>query len=143
MAINKPEIPSVELPEDWGGIQTSYTNEQAQEGYPEAVPTVIDGGNLNFEKRGLFQNIKYLRTLVDFLRNLPVGNTIIANSNNQLEYGVTLPNQTDNKGKYLSTDGQNANWVDLDVIPYIESRFKVVKELPVNPDVNVFYYVTE
>lgn len=141
MAINKPEIPSVELPEDWGGIQTPYTEQQTQEGYPEAVPTVVDGGNLNFEKRGIFQNLKYLRTLCDFLRDLPVGKTIMANTNNQLEYSTMLPDQLGNEHKYLSTDGSSAKWADIGVEPYLEGRFKIVNELPINPEVGTFYYV--
>ena len=87
MAINKPEIPSAELPEDWGGIQTPYTEQQTQEGYPEAIPTVIDGGNLNFEKRGIFKNIKYLRVFSDWLRNMPIGKIPVVNSKGQLDYG--------------------------------------------------------
>lgn len=143
MAINKPEIPSVELPEDWGGIQTPYTNEQAQEGYPEAVPTVVDGGNLNFEKRGIFKNIKYLRTLVDFLRNIPIGSTITTNSNNQLEYGKVVPDQTGNANKYLSTNGEEMDWRDVDITPAVEQKFKVVSSLPSNPETGVFYYIPE
>ena len=143
MAINKPKIPSIELPEDWGGIQTPYTEQQTQEGYPEAVPTVVDGGNLNFEKRGIFQNLKYLRTLCDFLRNLPVGKTIIANTNNQLEYGVTLPDQLGNEGKYLTTNGNEASWTGVDIDTPVNERFKVVTELPINPEPNIFYYVVK
>ena len=143
MAINKPEIPSVELPEDWGGIQTPYTNEQAQEGYPEAVPTVVDGGNLNFEKRGIFKNIKYLRTIVDFLRNIPIGSTITTNSNNQLEYGKVVPDQIGNANKYLSTNGEEMEWKDVDITPAVEQKFKVVSSLPSNPETGVFYYIPE
>ena len=86
MAINKPEIPSIELPEDWGGTQTPYTEQQTQEGYPEAIPTVVDGGNLNYEKRGIFQNIKYLRVFSDWLRNIPIGKIPVVNSQGQLDY---------------------------------------------------------
>lgn len=86
MAINKPNVPSAELPDDWGGTQTPYTEQQAQEGYPEAVPTVIDGGNLNYEKRGIFQHIKYFKVFADWLRNIPIGKIPVVNSKGQLDY---------------------------------------------------------
>lgn len=86
MAINKPNIPDTELPEDWGGTQYPYTEEQIENGLPEAVPTVIDGGNLNYEKRGLFQNIKYLRVFSDWLRSMPIGKFPFINANGQLDY---------------------------------------------------------
>lgn len=86
MAINKPEIPSAELPDDWGGTQTPYTEQQTQEGYPEAIPTVIDGGNLNYEKRGIFQHIKYFKVFADWLRSIPIGKIPVVNSQGQLDY---------------------------------------------------------
>lgn len=142
MAINKPEIPSTELPETWGGIQTPYTEEQTQEGYPEAVPTVVDGGNLNFEKKGLFENIKYLRTIVDFIKNLPTGKALITNNNNQLDYGSTLPNQTGNAGKYLTTDGTNEYWGGVNVAPYVDEKIKAVSSLPAEIEPGVWYGTT-
>ena len=90
MAINKPNIPDAELPEDWGGTQYPYTEEQIENGLPEAVPTVIDGGNLNYEKKGLFQNIKYLRVFCDWLRNIPIGKIPVVNSNGQLDYDTPV-----------------------------------------------------
>lgn len=90
MAINKPEIPSIELPEDWGGTQTPYTEQQTQEGYPEAIPTVVDGGNLNFEKKGIFKNIKYLRVFADWLRNIPIGKIPVVNKQGQLDYDTPV-----------------------------------------------------
>jgi hypothetical protein len=140
MAINKPEIPSVELPEDWGGIQTPYTEQQTQEGYPEAVPTVVDGGNLNFEKRGIFQNLKYLRTIVDFIRNIPTGKIITTNTNNQLEYSETLPDQTSQEGKYLSTNGTSAEWKDISM-DLVDRRIKVVGSLPKPIEEGVLYFI--
>lgn len=86
MAINKPNVPSAELPDDWGGTQTPYTEQQAQEGYPEAVPTIIDGGNLNYEKRGIFQHIKYFKVFADWLRAIPIGKIPVVNSKGQLDY---------------------------------------------------------
>lgn len=86
MAINKPNVPSAKLPDDWGGTQTPYTEQQTQEGYPEAVPTVIDGGNLNYEKRGIFQHIKYFKVFADWLRAIPIGKIPVVNSKGQLDY---------------------------------------------------------
>lgn len=113
MAVNKPEIPSAELPEDWGGIQTPYTEQQTQEGYPEAIPTVIDGGNLNFEKKGIFQHIKYLKVFADWLRATPIGQTPVVNKNGQLDYGAGIPSMIGEENKYLTNDGEKSYWSEV------------------------------
>lgn len=91
MAINKPDLPTTTLPETWGGTQTAYTEEQIENGYEEAIPQIVDGGNVNYEKKGLFENLKYLRTIADYVRGLPTGKGLITNSNNQLDYGKVAP----------------------------------------------------
>ena len=65
MAINKPTKPDSELPKTWGGTQYPYTEEQIAEGLPEAIPTVIDGGTLNYEKKGVFERLDYVTKVAD------------------------------------------------------------------------------
>jgi hypothetical protein len=121
MAINKPELPNTELPETWGGIQTPYTEQQTQDGYPEAVPTVVDGGNLNYEKRGIFENIKFLKVFGNWLFNIPIDSVPVVNSQGQLDSS----DLTDIVGKR------------------VDERFQVVSSLPSNPDPSIFYYIPE
>lgn len=89
MAINKPTKPISELPETWGGTQYPYTEEQIVDGLPEAVPTVIDGGTLNYEKKGVFERIKYLTEVADIVTNIPIGQVLTTDSNNKFEYAHT------------------------------------------------------
>lgn len=49
-----------------------------------------------------------------------------------------LPNQADNAGKYLTTDGVNPSWAELKVTPHI-----VVDALPENLEEDTFYYIPE
>ena len=86
MAINRPSKPSATLPNDFGGVQTPYTSAQISSGYQDGVPQVVDGGNMNYERKGLFQGMKYLRTVVDFIRDTPIGKIFWINSNGQMDY---------------------------------------------------------
>lgn len=86
MAINRPRKPSATLPNDFGGVQTPYTSAQISSGYQDGVPQVVDGGNMNYERKGLFQGMKYLRTVVDFIRDTPIGKIFWINSNGQMDY---------------------------------------------------------
>lgn len=94
MSIDKPEIPSVELPETWGGTQTPYNESQIANGYEEAVPQIVDGGNVNYEKRGLFENVKYLRTVADSIVNMPIGKVLTVDDNNKLAYETQIRDDT-------------------------------------------------
>ena len=49
-----------------------------------------------------------------------------------------LPNQSNNAGKYLTTDGVNPSWAELKVTPHI-----VVDALPENLEEDTFYYIPE
>ena len=84
--INKPTKPSSTLPTTWGGTKTAYTQSQINSGYSESVPTVIDGGNVNFEKQGIFERIEYLTKIADVIRNIPADMYLIVNSAGKFEY---------------------------------------------------------
>lgn len=86
MATQKPSKPNVTLPNNFGGIKTPYTQAQIDNGYQEAVPQVVDGGNINYEKDALFQKLKYLESVADAVNNIPAGKFLVVNSNNQFEY---------------------------------------------------------
>ena len=86
MATQKPSKPNVTLPNNFGGIKTPYTQAQIDNGYQEAVPQVVDGGNINYEKDGVFQKLKYLESVADAVNNIPAGKFLVVNSNNQFDY---------------------------------------------------------
>lgn len=86
MAIQKPSKPDVTLPNNFGGTKTPYTNSQISNGYQEAVPQVVDGGNINYEKDAVFKYLKYLKTVIDALVDMPIGKSIVIDANNRFEY---------------------------------------------------------
>lgn len=86
MATQKPSKPNVVLPNNFGGVKTPYTQAQIDNGYQEAVPQVVDGGNINYEKDALFQKLKYLESVADAVNNIPPGKFLVVNSNNQFDY---------------------------------------------------------
>lgn len=117
MATQKPSKPDVILPNNFGGTKTPYTQAQIDNGYQEAVPQVVDGGNINYEKDALFQKLKYLESVADAVNNIPPGKFLVVNSNNQFEYAdSTVKSSLGNIGdiEYTSrTDVPNGGaWCD-------------------------------
>ena len=135
MAIIKPVKPDSELPNTWGGTQYPYTEEQIADGLPEAIPTIIDGGTLNYEKKGVFERIEYLTEIADVVAGIPIGKTLTSDSNNRFDYiSPSFPEQEGAKGKVLKTDGQNPYWGDV---------AKKVSVLPVEPEEGILYCIPE
>ena len=97
MAIYRPSKPKATLPNDFGGVQTPYTSAQIRSGYQDGVPQVVDGGNMNYERKGLFQGMKYLRTVVDFIRDTPIGKIFWINSSGQMDYMTPAVIATDSE----------------------------------------------
>lgn len=110
MAIQKPSKPEVILPDNFGGIKTPYTDSQISNGYQEAVPQVVDGGNINYEKDAVFKYLKYLKTAIDALVDMPIGKSLIIDSNNRFDY--ISPENVSNKTNEIneqSTENQYPN----------------------------------
>lgn len=110
MATQKPSKPNVVLPNNFGGIKTPYTQTQIDNGYQEAVPQVVDGGNINYEKDAVFQYLKYLKTTIDALVDMPIGKSLIIDSNNRFDY--ISPENVSNKTNEIneqSTENQYPN----------------------------------
>ena len=84
--MSKPNKPSIALPKTWGGTQTAYTDSQVRDGYSESVPQVIDGGNLNYEKRGLFEHSNYHDEVCNKVVDTPVGKALTTGSNGDFVY---------------------------------------------------------
>ena len=86
MATSKPTKPSSSLPTTWGGTKTAYTSDQISSGYSESVPTIVDGGNVNYEKQGVFERIDYLTKTADIVNAIPSGKVLTVDSNNKFDY---------------------------------------------------------
>ena len=110
MATQKPSKPDVILPNNFGGVKTPYTQTQIDNGYQEAVPQVVDGGNINYEKDAVFKYLKYLKTTIDALVDMPIGKSLIIDSNNRFDYisPENVSNKT-NKINEQSTENQYPN----------------------------------
>lgn len=110
MATQKPSKPDVILPNNFGGTKTPYTDSQISSGYQEAVPQVVDGGNINYEKDAVFKYLKYLKTTIDALVDMPIGKSLIIDSNNRFDY--ISPENVSNKTNEIneqSTENQYPN----------------------------------
>lgn len=110
MAVQKPSKPDVTLPDNFGGTKTPYTDSQISNGYQEAVPQVVDGGNINYEKDAVFKYLKYLKTTIDALVDMPIGKSLIIDSNNKFDY--ISPENVSNKTNEIneqSTENQYPN----------------------------------
>lgn len=135
MATQKPSKPNVVLPNNFGGVKTPYTQAQIDNGYQEAVPQVVDGGNINYEKDALFQKLKYLESVADAVNNIPPGKFLVVNSNNQFEYAdSTVKSSFGNIGdiEYTSrTDVPNSGaWCDGAL--YTKAQFPDVYQMLVD-----------
>lgn len=110
MAVQKPSKPDVTLPDNFGGTKTPYTDSQISNGYQEAVPQIVDGGNINYEKDAVFKYLKYLKTTIDALVDMPIGKSLIIDSNNRFDYisPENVSNKT-NKINEQSTENQYPN----------------------------------
>lgn len=110
MAVQKPYKPDVTLPDNFGGTKTPYTDSQISNGYQEAVPQVVDGGNINYEKDAVFKYLKYLKTTIDALVDMPIGKVLTVDSNNRFDYisPENVSNKT-NKINEQSTENQYPN----------------------------------
>lgn len=86
MAQNRPNKPSVTLPDNFGGVKSEFSSKRISNGYESSTPEIVEGGNLNYMLDGLFQNTKYMRTVLDYVRDTPVGKMFWVNSNGQMDY---------------------------------------------------------
>lgn len=86
----KPAIPAVTLPATFGGMKTEFSETKVQNGFLEGTPDILAGDNLNFWLDTDGKNQEYLRAVVDFIRNCPIGKVVSVNSSNQLYYTTVL-----------------------------------------------------
>lgn len=132
MAIQKPSKPDVILPNNFGGTKTPYTDSQISNGYQEAVPQVVDGGNINYEKDGIFKYLKYLKTVIDALVDMPIGKSIVIDANNRFEY-ISPENSANKTGTInassTATQYPNAKAVYDAIKGFNPSLFQLISNL--------------
>ena len=131
MAMQKPSKPDVILPDNFGGIKTPYTDSQINNGYQEAVPQVVDGGNINYEKDAVFKYLKYLKTAIDALVDMPIGKVLTVDSNNRFEYETKVQ---------LATDAEFQDGTSESKVPNVK---QTKTELDKKADKTSFFDVTQ
>lgn len=97
MAQNRPDKPQITLPDDFGGTQEPFSSSLVESGYEASIPQIIEGGNLNWMLNGFFQNTKYMRTVLDYVRDTPIGKMFWVNSQGQMDYVEPAIIATDNE----------------------------------------------
>ena len=97
MAQNRPNKPSVTLPDNFGGVKNAFSESKISNGYEASTPEIVEGGNLNYMLDGLFRNTKYMRTVLDYVRDTPVGKMFWVNSQGQMDYVEPAIIATDNE----------------------------------------------
>ena len=113
MATQKPSKPNVTLPESFGGTKYELSDDLIRDGYPETVPTIVDGGNINWEKDAVFKNNKYLRAVADTLVDMPIGKILTVDSNNRFEYAnpTVIANDSEYEEGTLTTKSPSVKQV--------------------------------
>lgn len=86
MPLTKPEKPEEKLPESFGGVKTPFSESKIRDGYQESIPDILPGDVINYLVNALGKNQAYIRSLVDFLCDLPVSKLLSTDVNNKLTY---------------------------------------------------------
>lgn len=84
--MDKPTKPTNLLPESFGGEKENFNTDKITNGYEADVPDILGGANLNYLLDAAGQNLKYANTIVDYINDIPVNNSIITDANNKLQY---------------------------------------------------------
>jgi hypothetical protein len=74
------------LPESFGGEKENFDTNKIANGYEADVPDILGGANLNYLLDAAGKNLKYANTIVDYINDIPVNNSIITDANNKLKY---------------------------------------------------------
>lgn len=84
--MDKPTKPTNLLPESFGGEKENFDTNKIANGYEADVPDILGGANLNYLLDAAGKNLKYANTIVDYINDIPVNNSIITDANNKLKY---------------------------------------------------------
>lgn len=84
--MDKPTKPTNLLPESFGGEKENFDTNKIANGYEADVPDILGGANLNYLLDAAGKNLKYANTIVDYINDIPVNNSIITDANNKLQY---------------------------------------------------------
>ncbi|MBO8431413.1 hypothetical protein IAC76_08510, partial [Spirochaetes bacterium] len=84
--MEKPQKPENLLPNSFGGEKENFSEDKIATGYQPDVPDILGGANLNYMLDAAGKNFEYNNKISDFIVNMPVGQTITVDENNQLSY---------------------------------------------------------
>lgn len=114
MATNKPTKPSNEfLSTGFGGVKNDFSSTLKSRGFEANSPQILQGDNLNFSLDTIGLQLKYLTIIADYINGINSGKVPYVNGNGQFDVAdinTLLPSQTDQNGKFLTTNGSVCSW---------------------------------
>lgn len=115
MAITKPTKPTNLMPTHFAdsGVKNNFSQSKIENGFSANFDDILQGDNLNYMLDSIGKQLAYLNTVVDYINSIGVNKVPYINSNNALDsadINTLLPTQTNNAGKYLTTNGSQASW---------------------------------
>lgn len=86
------------------GYKENFSEDKIATGYEKDVPDIVSGPNLNNLIDVIGKNTNILSKFMDFIKNMPVNNTLKVNSANQLDYEDVsdLNNKVSKSGDIMS-----------------------------------------
>lgn len=111
--VSKPTKPTNVMRDFTGGIKRDFDPDLKVNGFQENVKQILQGDNLNYLLDSLGRELTYIRTVVDYIRDINPYKIPYVDSNNNLveaDINTLLPTQTGNSGKFLTTNGTTTSW---------------------------------
>lgn len=93
-----------------GVVKNDFSSTKKENGFSTQVEDIFAGENINYMLDTIGKQLKYLTDVVDYLVSIPSGNVPYINGNDMTSATIhtLLPSQTDNAGKFLTTNGANS-----------------------------------
>lgn len=108
MPIQKPKKPSNLVPRAFGGVKNNFSDDLQSTGFEPNIPQTYNGDNLNYHLDATGKELDYVEKVVDYINDMPVGNALYVNPNNQLDY-VEVGEFANKADKDLSNTGMITN----------------------------------
>ena len=112
--MQKPNKVESLMPEEFGGIKNNFSSTLQNYGFEPNIAQILQGDNLNYMIDAIGKELKYLKTVVDYIRDIDGGKVpfITGSEMTAKTFDELLPDQTNNAGKFLTTNGTTASWSD-------------------------------
>ena len=112
----KPNKPTEFLPDGFGtasGVaKADFEDSKKLNGFSRDLADILRGDNLNYTLDTIAKELKYLKTVVDYIRDIDGGKVPFITSSDMTAktFDELLPTQTGNAGKFLTTNGTTSSW---------------------------------